>query len=623
MAQTVAGIEARLARVRAAIDQVLDGGVSEFAHEGGDSATMLSLGELQRLEQHLLSQLAAAKRRGGNRFQRIRWPLSCLLWGLLLMQQSIVCGAGIETAILQPPAATAPVFRKTGATNRSPRATHGPYHGGSTTRLLADFQPPHRSGDASTRLGWDLLTRRMRNLVDNNPLMSRMINLLAQFVVGEGINAYSAAIDHLPMTETQGILTHPLFLFGDESDEWYDRWANEWADVSRQSTLYELQHTSAIELFGAGNTLWLECRKRTTDGAAPICYQVLEAEQLDRSKDRPATDKQNRISNGIEYDLTNEPVAYWLFDAHPYDDLAGMGLGHKSSRVPASRVTHCYLSTRASQHFGVSLGNAALQSTRDADWLVGHELTSAAIAAGLTLLIKESDAGADVDMDGDDPSLAPPCDRYDLDHVSEVGLAAGSAARVGKDESVDIVESKRPNRDVAPFVHFISNLVSMSGNVSLHRFTGNPTGASFATLRAMMNDDRAMALRLTTAVGRKVAGRPRIAFDRQMVALGRYKSVSAADYLRRPHVYQDLDVLGPPFRSMTPLEDIKAARMRIASGLSTLRAECGLLNLCYRRVLRQLAVERDLTRALSLVLDFSSGGGAAPDHTTTDGGTAA
>jgi hypothetical protein len=58
--------------------------------------------------------------------------------------------------------------------------------------------------------------------------------------------------------------------------------------------------------------------------------------------------------------------------------------------------------------------------------------------------------------------------------------------------------------------------------------------------------------------------------------------------------------------------------MRIACGLSTLRIECGLLGLSYRRVLRQLAVERDLAAALKLALDFSNGGGQAQERTTTD-----
>lgn len=621
MAQTTAQIEERLTTIRTAIDRIVTGGVEEFEHEGGDRAKMLRLSELRALEESLERQLLAANRRAGGRFSKI-YKLGLALALILPATEVhgmgvIVAGVGVEPQeIRQQPRADTSVPRRSPA-----KAYTSPYAGASVNRLNVDFMPPHRSGDSAVRESWDLLTRRMRSLVENAPLMRRLVNLLAQHVVGEGISCYSAAIDHLPIGETAAVLTHPLFLFGDESDDWHQRWAENWADVERQKTLFEMQYVSALDLFGSGNSLWLECRKRNPDGIAPLCYQLLEAEQLDRSKDRPASKGMARISNGIEYGPDNEPVAYWLYDAHPYDDgMAGFSASTRSTRVPASRVIHLYLSTRASQHFGVSIGNAALQSTRDADWLVGHELTAAALAAGLTLLIKEDDAAGDLNFDTEaDTSLYPWAQTEDgIPTIHDVGLASGMVAKCSTKESIEVVESKRPNPELPPFIKFIQNLISMAGNVSYHRFTGDPTGASFATLRAMINDDRAMALRLIYGLGRKIAVRPRIAFDRLQVALGRYRTVTLPDYLRSPHVYEDLDVLGPPLRHLNPNEDVESARKRMSCGLSTLRIECGLLNLSYRKVLRQLAVERDLAVALRLALDFSSGGGQAPGRTTTD-----
>jgi capsid protein len=630
VAQTVAQIEARLAKIRTAIDAILDGQVEEFEHEGGDRAKMLKLADLRRLEESYEKQLLAAQRRSG-RFRKI-YKLGLLIVIALAchtseaaMQTTIVTGCGVTTHEVSP----APQSTGISTTpRRSPaKAYHAPYVGATLNRLNADFQPAHRSADSGLRESWDLVTRRMRWMAENAPLMRRLVNLLAQHVVGEGISCYSAAIDHVPITEASDILRHPLFAFGDESDDWHKRWAENWADVERGKTLYEMQHTSALDLFSSGNSLWLECRKRNPDGIAPVCYQLLEPEQLDRSKDRPASKAINRISNGIEYNADNEAVAYWLYDAHPYDDgMAGFAISTRSSRVPASRVIHTYLSTRGSQHFGVSIGQAALQSARDADWLVGHELTSAALAAGLTLLIKEDDAAGDLDFDATaDTSLYPwaQSEEYGTPTLEDVGLASGMVARCSTKENVEVIESGRPNRDVAPFVKFIQNLIAMSGGVSFHRFTGDPTGASFATLRAMINDDRAMALRIIHGLGRKIAVRPRVAFDRLQVALGKYRSVGMSEYLRSPHVYEDFDVLGPPLRNLNPKEDVDSARARIACGLSTLRIECGLLNLSYRKVLRQLAVERDIAAALRLTLDFSSGGGQAPGRTTTDAGGSA
>ena len=605
-----AEIQARLERVRAAIDKAIEFGVAEFAHEGGDSTRMISLADLQRLEQSLIKQLAAYQ--GRSRFQTLR-PF--LLAGLIVMSwtnETILAGAGIEPIVL----------RANDSARRTPSRTyHPPYSGATITRNNYDFMPPHRSGDGAIRESWDLLTRRVRWMVENEPLMRRMVHLLGQHVVGEGIAAFSAAIDHVPLSsESSGsLIDHPLFRFGDESDMRFDRWAEDYADVERQKSLWELQLLSAQEVFGAGNSLWLECRKRSAANMPTLCYQLLEAEQLDRCMDRPASPGRNRISNGIEYDPTNEPVAYWLFDAHPYDDTFAAALTTRSRRIPAARVAHLYLPSRSSQHFGASLANCALQTCKDADWLVGHELTAAALAAGLTLVINESDETRAVSMDTEDDSLRPSCyGEEGIPHVGEVGLTSGTVARLGEKEKLEVVESKRPGPLIEPFVRFLSNRVSMSGNMSWHRFTGDPTGASFATLRAMINDDRAMALPITYAFGRKIAVRPRKQHDRLCAGLGLFTSCSAQDYLRDEWIYQEYDVLGPPLRNLNPVEDAESAKSRISAGLSTLRIECALLGLSYRRVMRQLAVERDLAAALRLALDFSHGGGQSGNRTTTD-----
>lgn len=535
---------------------------------------------------------------------------------------SILCGCGFDTHASEtiPPAAP------------KVRANNTFAHVGAEINYRnQSFMPPHRSGESSIRLSWDLLTRRVRYLLDNNVFVRRLVDKLTELTVGEGVTVYSAAIDHLPFEvfESGEILEDPLFAFGDESDAIWDWWVDRYADVERRKTLTELQRESARDLFGTGNTLWLECRKRTPNAEAEICWQLLEAEQLDKTQDRQAIaatvgkSAQNAISNGIEYDATGEPVAYWLYDVHPYDDSfppSGV-FGSGSRRVPAARVLHLSLTSRPSAKFGTALANLILQTTRDTDWLIGHELTSAAIAAGLTILIREGNTGGGVDFDTEQSNdvLDSQKDTAGLPRLSEVGLTAGSAAKVGPGENVEVVESKRPNREVAPFVKFLSNMMSLSGNLSYHRFLGNPEGSSFAVLRAMINDDRAMAAPLTRMLGLRIGSGIRGRHDRLTAGSRGYRTVTPQEYLRRLPVYQTFEVLGPPLRHLNPNEDIDAAMKRIRCGLSTLRIECGLLNLNYRRVLRQLAVEANLTRSMHLVLDFSSGGGMTPKQTTTDG----
>lgn len=71
MAQTLAEIEARLVKVRTAIDAILDGKVEEFEHEGGDRAKMLRLSELRQMEESYEAQIVQANRRSQGRFSKI------------------------------------------------------------------------------------------------------------------------------------------------------------------------------------------------------------------------------------------------------------------------------------------------------------------------------------------------------------------------------------------------------------------------------------------------------------------------------------------------------------------------------------------------------------------------
>ena len=81
-------------------------------------------------------------------------------------------------------------------------------------------------------------------------------------------------------------------------------------------------------------------------------------------------------------------------------------------------------------------------------------------------------------------------------------------------------------------------------------------------------------------------------------------------------------MVGPPLRLLNPVEELEAAAIAIRTGQSTLRRECALRGLNWRQVIRQLAVEGRLSRALGVVLDFSAGGGQAAQHTTTSAETA-
>jgi lambda family phage portal protein len=110
-------------------------------------------------------------------------------------------------------------------------------------------------------------------------------------------------------------------------------------------TLYALQRTAANHYFDDGQFL---VKKIIKKNPARLELQLLECDYLDKSQDRAASPGQNKIAGGIELDLYNRAIAYWLFTAHPAETNS------KSIRVPAEDIIHVFDRQRASDVYGIS-----------------------------------------------------------------------------------------------------------------------------------------------------------------------------------------------------------------------------------------------------------------------------
>lgn len=477
------------------------------------------------------------------------------------------------------------------------------YRGARVTRLTKNFQPAHRSGDAGIQESWNLLTARVRDLGENDPVIKKAKNLLPTHVVGSGIRAFADAMD--PGEED-------LFEeFNSESDQNFQRWCETECDAEKRMHFGEMQSLTFKETVNTGNGLMLLCQVKEPGRRIPLCLQGLEWEQLDRSKDRPAAKGQNKIVGGIEYDGSNCPVFYHVLDAHPYDNYSAAAGSMNSQPVPANRVIHWYVPTRWSAYSGISWFNAMMQSARDLDWYVGNEMTSAAIGALLTLIIKQEYPKALGLEDGEEGE-----DEFGNEAVK---LGNGMVSRIGPNDDIKVAESNRPNRDAAPFIKLLLHLQAMSLNVSYLRLSGDYSQTTYTSARGAHLDDQAFFRPLQMSFGTRTVLRIRRLHDEQCAARGLYSSVTPRQYLRDKFRLQQMDIIGVGREQLDPEKETDSAAGRVRAGMSNLKIECGLRGLHWREVLRQLNVEKKTLQRLGLVLDFSKGNGGARDQTTTDG----
>lgn len=483
------------------------------------------------------------------------------------------------------------------------------YDGGKLTRTNKDYMPPHRSGDAAIMDSWQVMTPRMRDLVRNSPTVIAAQRELVKHIIGTGIITMADVV--IGMEEGGLPLYEEEFNF--QSDDLFDQWADDEADVEGHKSWHDMQWQMFAETVGVGETLLLECMDNTPGRTSPLCYQVLEPEQLDQSVDRPASEGQNRVVRGIELDRHNRAVAYWIYDAHPFDQWSGWSA--KSTRIPAERVIHQFMPVRPSMTRGVSWLAAIMQPSRDVDWYLGNELTAAAIGAMLTLIIKRANANGGLGIEDNTAAT----DEFGNELVK---MTRGQSAVIGKDDSIEIAESNRPNRDAGAFIKLMMEQAGMAAGVSYIRLTSDLKATSYTAARAAHLHDAAFFRPVQNWVARESVMPVRRRHTAVAVAQGLLPSLSASQFERQRKRWSRLIAQGPGREQLDPEKETDSAVGRMRAGLSSLPEENALLGRNWRRTLQQqaraLGYAKKLADSIGMplreFLDFSKGGGVANGH---------
>ncbi len=493
------------------------------------------------------------------------------------------------------------------------------YKAARVTRTNTTWQPILGHAEEQIRQAADLMMARARDLAINSPAAKRIADTLADLIVGSGMQSYAVPFSHdlIQLINNSGTPVRDQIMadleYALESDTFFEEWA-EHADAEEDNSWQELERMACYELINSGNAILLRCDVRKRERRIPLCYQLIERDQLDTTKDRPESRGYNRILNGIEYDSRNRKVAYHVYDAHPSSTYQTGGLGD-SRRVPANRVTHVYLRFRPTQRSGHPWAQEAFQAIRDCDWYLGSELTTAAIQSILTFIHKSPNHG----------SLAGLSDG--LDSEDQYGnpllkLGPGLVFQGSEEDTLEVAESKRPSRDAAPFIQEIRVEEGMGAGLSPSRLTRDYRNHSYTSARAAHLDDDAHIRPLQAFFARKVTRPVRMLVNRQAAGMGELTSVTPSQFLQDINRYQQLELLGPGREQLDPEAETEAAISKLRAGLSNLQIEHGKKQQHWIRVLMQRAIEDHVSAALGVTLDFSKGQGGNRPQSESEVGNA-
>lgn len=487
-------------------------------------------------------------------------------------------------------------------------------------------QPNAYSGDAAILSSHNLMNRRVRDLVRNTAQGKKVRQAFQDLIVGCGFQTFAWPFAPEEMLQLvteleqldEGVLG-PRLTYALESDDLYEEWSSDpkQFDVEGRLSRAEMERMAIGEAVTVGNALIIRCF-RPDYKIVPLCYQIIEREQLDESMDRAAGPNTNKILNGIEFDKSNRAVAYHILVDHPDDyfgapgsSLLGSGMsygtGIKRLRIEADRVIDLACYDRPSSSVGASWYDSTGQTTWDRDNYMGSEIRSAAVDAAFAFVAKLANGekygawGFGDDTDDDD----------DVGNRSFKVGQSPVAATIGKDESLEMVRSTRPNKDAPAFLKLLDRDQAAGLGLSYYTLTGDYESTSFSSSRAAKIDEDGRIDPLKDWFATHVALRMRRDFNAIAAASGKFKSLRPADFKANERTYQRFDAIGNGRDLIDPFKEGEARTARLRTGISTFKEECAKRGQHWIKVLMQIAIEKKVQKMFGVELDHTKPGSAA------------
>jgi lambda family phage portal protein len=389
------------------------------------------------------------------------------------------------------------------------------------------------SADAEIAAAGSVLRERMRDLVRNDPLAAKAVQVLVSNIVGTGIRPRAAGPDPAANRAADAVWS-----------EWSRR-----ADADGHTDFHGLTQLAVREMIEAGEVFARRLRRSLADGLpVPLQIQLLEADHLDSARFDQRPDG-SRIVQGIEYDSQGRRRAYWLFPDHPGDSVPLLGRRFESVRVDAAGVAHLFERQRV-QNRGVPWGVPAMRALRDlGDWHTS-ELVRKKIEASMVAFV----FGADDEQQ----SVAPVVLDAEGKKVEQFEPGLIGYVRHGKDVKFN---SPGSTSGIYEWNRVQQQIIAAGFRVPYELLTGDLSQVNFSSARAGLNEFRRMieAVQWHTVI------------PQFCEPIWRWVMEMAATMGRIPDPNIPAEWGPPRFESVNPLQDVQADILEVRAGFATVQ----------------------------------------------------
>ncbi|WP_428516288.1 phage portal protein [Roseovarius sp.] len=332
---------------------------------------------------------------------------------------------------------------------RNASAPYAPVGGGRRSReFYRNSRDPHGTISGARQP----LAYIARDMLRNNPRVTRANNLFAGYVVGSGIRPVVEMVseeDKGDKSRIEGLIEDHLLTTA--------------IDADGHSTLFGMQNLALKTIPLSGEVLLRYRQRRTSDGLPlPFQIQCLETDYIAHTKHTLGSPQGRRIENGIEYGPTGAPEAYHLYANHPGSQY---GTGD-IRRVMAENIAHAFLVDRPGQRRGVSWYAPVMAELHDLHKFMQGTLKRQEVAAMFAGILKRT---------GDD-------DAGDDLKEALLEIEAGGIAEIQGSDELEFTEPPSA-QSAEPIVKIIDRVIASGLMLTYEGFSGDYSQVNYTSGR--------------------------------------------------------------------------------------------------------------------------------------------
>lgn len=465
------------------------------------------------------------------------------------------------------------------------------YRGATVSRMTDDWYPANLSADQILKADLRLLRGRARQMERDNPNAAGYIQALKDNVIGTEwggirLQARTKTADVRTLTGFTPALNTKL---NEHLEAQWGVWGYpETCSADGRDSWGDLQRLYVGRLAIDGEVLYRFLPG--FDNPFGLAIEFLDADQLDESVNRPATDRENEIRMGVEIDAHNRPIAYWIWRHHPADFTKP----RERIRVPAADLCHDFIKTRPGQTRGIPWFTPVIFGWRMLDGYTQAEITQARISASRGGFFEA--VGSDAEFWESALRLGPNDKKEPLVMDLEPGLARQLPPGLHYNDQTPA----HPNGNYGDFEKTINRQLATGLGVSYFTFTGDFENTNYSSGRMGLLPERDFYRGIARWVTLRFHRRAYTLWLRQSALKGALQ-IGNADVARiSEHVWQ---YRGWPW--VDPLNDAQADTIRLKQGRtswSRLAAEDGL---DFEEMMQEQAADKAIAEKYGI--DLSTG----------------